>query len=125
LRKDGEALVRDPLPAAAERDYLAHRDATMQVLDFYTYAQDDQSRAAPDNWMQVTREVKDGRGHILLRSRENEASVEVTYRVVNGTELDWEAKAVAREQAYQLALDEDDRQIAEGVEIYNERHPRP
>lgn len=118
--------MRDPLGIAGRRDYLAHRDDIGRVLEFYTYPKDDDSRPAPDNWVELLREEKDGNGRIVLADRDNDSCVEVTYRNVDGMLRDWSVRALVREDAYRLALDQDDHQIARGAaQIFNERHPRP
>jgi hypothetical protein len=125
LRHIGKDYIRDPFKAGSG-DYVTHPDSVRKVLEWYERERAEYpSRSTPDMWDEISREEKDGTVKLVLQRLFTDAAIEVTYRVSRGTELDFQARALPPEEAYGLALEQDERAIANGDRIFNERHPMP
>jgi hypothetical protein len=125
LRRVGNVNVREPFRPGSG-DCVAHPDGVRTVLDWYEGDRAEYpNRDAPDLWMEVSKEESGRTGKIILRQRTTDAAVEVTYTISGGTQLDFHARGLPPEEAYRLALEDDELQIAHGQRLYNERHPMP
>lgn len=126
LRRMGDDYVRDPVPPDGGSYRATDVDAG-QVLEWFTRERwENPGRSSPDQWTEVSRRDEGGRVRVIFQHRLDDAAVEVTFTVSpDGHEDDHEAHPLPPEQAYAIALEQDDLYRAYGQRIYNERHPRP
>lgn len=126
LRRVGDDYVRDPYPADGGA-YRASDFSAQQVLEWFTRERhENPGRRSPDNWTEVSRRTEGGRVHVVYQHLQYDSAVEVTFITSpSGLESDEEAHPLPPEQAYAIALEQDEFYRARGHRIYNERHPRP
>jgi hypothetical protein len=117
--------------AEGSRDYLA--DAGVVELlrswyadgGYYWARQERASAEAPDNWNVLERSEEGGRLRLLLCNNVSEACVEVSFRDEGGVPRELDLRPLPAEAAYERMMDLDEEARAQGVTIYNARHPRP
>ena len=114
-------------PAFAAADYTVSAAWLDEVKAWYGQRSPElEDRLLPDGYHAVVEEVERGGRHVaVLQSKTNEACIEVSWRDDGGTQADVEVRPLPPEEAYERALDDDERWRARGTQVYNERHPRP
>lgn len=120
-------LERDA-PAPGSKSYVATPALIANAVAFYEDEQfgvERPAQRAPDNWAIVKESTDGDRTVLLLVWRSSDAAVEVSYVMKDGLPTDVKARPFTPEEAYRLALDDDDEALARGHTIYNERHPKP
>jgi hypothetical protein len=118
--------VRDPFDPKSG-DYVADQLAVSQVLDWLERERYEfPARRSPDQWTEVSQRKENRTVHAVYQSRSNDGCVEVTYKQYDsGDEDNFEGRPLSPEQAYAIALEQDELRRADGELIYNERHPLP
>ena len=115
--------VRDVWTPRQVGEYATPSEALEEVKEWYW--RDDERRGSEPPGYEVIERRTTGEQHVLtLQHLRDEFCVRVRFHGSEDSPRDIEVRPVPPDVAYRIALDRDERFVASGWTLVNERHPR-
>ena len=104
-------------------EYATSRDALEEIKEWY-WRDDERRSREPPGYEVVERRTSGQQQVLTLQHLRDEFCVEIRFQGSEESPQNLEAYPVSPADAYRIALDRDERFVARGWTLVNERHPR-
>jgi hypothetical protein len=115
--------VRDVWKPRQVGEYATPTEALEQVKEWY-WRDDEKRGTEPPSYEVIERRTAGQEQVLTLQHLRDEFCVQVRFHGSEDSPRDIETRPVSPEEAYRIALDRDERFVAHGWTLVNERHPR-